>query len=397
MKKIRILNIFLALIIASSSFGQNIEEVLNSVLHNNKSIQTNNNFLNKLNVEAKTGLTLNNPSIGYSRMWDQNNTTAFSEEFEASQSFEFPSSYSYKNTISNLEIEKTEDRRKLFSLDILLEAKLVCTDIIYLRKKKNEIEKRVEYASSLVDNIQSKLKNGFTTQFELDKALISEMAIQNEIMEIENLLLQKEDRLTELNGGKPIKLNLYEYSAQTIPESLPVLFEHIEEIDPLNQLIELEINIAELNIRLTKTGSLPEFEVGYKLEKSALDKFSGVVLGMSLPLWQNKNKVKSSKVNLEHMRSNIIRHENEHYYHVKEIYDEYISASQRLDKFRSLWDQLNYLENIEKALEEGEISTTEYFVELKSLYEIKDNLLDIEKDYQSLLSQLNKYELLEYL
>ncbi len=397
MKKIRIIGLFIALLMAGSSLGQNINDVLSSVLNKNKSIQANNNYLNKLNIEAKTGLTLNNPSVSYVHLWDQNNTSGFSEELEATQSFEFPSSYAYKNTISNLEIEKTEDSRKLFSLGILLEAKLVCTDIIYLRKKKNEIHKRVNYASRLVDNIRSKLMNGFTTQFELDKALISEMAIQNQIMEIENLLQQKEDQLIEMNGGEPIKLNIDEYSAQPIPASLPVLFEHIEEIDPLNKLIELEISIAESNIKLTKTGSLPEFEVGYKLENSPLDKFSGVILGMSLPLWQNKNRVKSSKVNLEHMRSTIVRHENEHYFHVKEIYDKYISASERLEKFQALWKQLNYLENIEKALEEGEISTTEYFVELKSLYEIKDNLLDIEKEYHLLLSQLNKYELLKYL
>lgn len=395
MKKIKILILLIAL--GFSAQAQNIDEVINAVLLHNKSIQANNNYLNKLNIEAKTGLTLDNPTIGYVHLWDQNNTTGFSEEFEASQSFEFPSSYAYRNTMSNLEIEKTEDRRKLFSIEILLEAKMVCTEIIYLRRKEEEATKRYSYANKLVENIRSKLSNGYTTQFELDKALISEMAIQNEMMEIEKKLKLKEDKLIELNGGQPISLTLNNYPSESIPESLEVLFEHIESVDPLNKLIELEIDIAELNIKLTKTGSLPEFEVGYKQERDGIDKFSGVIFGMSIPLWQNKNKVKSSKVNLEHMRSNIVRHENEHYFHVKEIYDEYVSANERLAKFRSLWNQLNYLENIEKALEEGEISSTEYFIELKSLYEIKDNLLDIEKDYQILLSQLNKFDLLEYL
>ena len=58
-------------------------------------------------------------------------------------------------------------------------------------------------------------------------------------------------------------------------------------------------------------------------------------------------------------------------------------------------DQQIYL--LTNSMEEGEISTTEYFIELKSLYEIKDNLLDIEKDYQLLLNQLNKFELLKHL
>ncbi|PKP35647.1 MAG: hypothetical protein CVU00_01540 [Bacteroidetes bacterium HGW-Bacteroidetes-17] len=397
MKKIKILNVFLALIICGSAYAQNQDEVLHSVLLNNKSIQANNTYLNKLNLEAKTGLTLNNPTISYLHLWDQNDNTGYTEEFEAKQSFEFPSSYAYKNIISNLEIEKTEDRRKLFSIDVLLEAKMACTEIIYLKRKKEESNMRANYAMKLVDNIRTKLQNGYTTQFELDKALISEMIIQNEYMDISNLLQKKEDHLVELNGGQAIQLKVIEYPEQPIPESLNALFEHIESIDPLNKLIELEIKIAELNIKLTRTGSLPEFEVGYKLEKSTLDKFSGVILGMSIPLWQNKNKVSVSKINMDHMKSNIVQHENEHYYHIKSIYDDYISASERLSKFQGLWNKLNYLENIEKALEEGEISTTEYFLELKTLYELKDNLLDIEKDYQLLLSQLNKFELLRLL
>ncbi|MBU1014458.1 MAG: TolC family protein [Bacteroidetes bacterium] len=397
MKKIKILNIFLALIICGSVFAQNMDEVLHSVLLNNKSIRANNTYLNKLNIEAKTGLTLNNPTISYSHLWDQNNKTGYGEEFEVFQSFDFPSSYAYKNTISNLEIEKTEDSRKLFSIDILLEAKMACIEIIYLKRKKEESKIRANYAMKLVNNIRTKLQNGYTTQFELDKALISEMIIQNEYMDISNLLQKKEDHLVELNGGQAIQLNIADYPEQPIPESLNTLFEHVESVDPLNKLIELEIKIAELNIKLTRIGSLPEFEVGYKLEKSTLDKFSGVILGMSVPLWQNKNKVSVSKINMDHMKSNIVQHENEHYYHIKSIYDDYISASERLSKFQGLWNKLNYLKNIEKALEEGEISTTEYFLELKTLYELKDNLLDIEKDYQLLLSQLNKFELLKLL
>jgi len=397
MKKIKILNIFLALIICGSVFAQNMDEVLHSVLLNNKSIRANNTYLNKLNIEAKTGLTLNNPTISYSHLWDQNNKTGYGEEFEVFQSFDFPSSYAYKNTISNLEIEKTEDSRKLFSIDILLEAKMACIEIIYLKRKKEESKIRANYAMKLVNNIRTKLQNGYTTQFELDKALISEMIIQNEYMDISNLLQKKEDHLVELNGGQAIQLNIADYPEQPIPESLNTLFEHVESVDPLNKLIELEIKIAELNIKLTRIGSLPEFEVGYKLEKSTLDKFSGVILGMSVPLWQNKNKVSVSKINMDHMKSNIVQHENEHYFHLKSIYDDYISASERLSKFQGLWNKLNYLKNIEKALEEGEISTTEYFLELKTLYELKDNLLDIEKDYQLLLSQLNKFELLKLL
>ncbi|MCP4551445.1 MAG: TolC family protein [Bacteroidetes bacterium] len=396
MKKI-IYIIIIGLLSGSGLTAQNLENIFASILKNNKSILANNYYLNKLNIQVKTGLSLNNPSVSYEYLWDKNSTTKFAQEFEISQGFKFPTSYAYKNTISNLEIEKTVYRRSLFQLEILLETKLVCVEIIHLNKKKLELNERLNYAQQLVSNLQSKLNNGYTTQFELDKAKISELSIQNEVLQLESQLSQKTDHLTELNGGNVITITETEYLVQTIPSSFDVLFEHIEEIDPLKKLIELEISIAELDVKLTRTGALPDFQIGYKSERVMSDKLVGIHLGMSIPLWENKNKVKESIINMDHMKSNIVDHKNEHFFLTKSLFDEFTSSKIRLEKFQDLWDQLNFLQNIEKALEEGEISSTEYFIELKLMYEIKDNLLNIEKDYQLQLTHLNKYELLKYL
>lgn len=396
MKKI-IYIIIIGLLSGQSLSAQYLEDVFSSILKNNKSILANNNYLNKLNIQAKTGLSLNNPSVSYEYLWDKNNAAGFAEEFEISQGFDFPTSYVFKNTISNLEIEKTEYRRSLFQLEVLLETKIVCVEIIHLNKKKLELNERFNYAKQLVTNLQSKLDNGYTTQFELDKAKISKLSIQNEVLQLESRLNQKTDHLTELNGGILLTITETEYLVQTIPASFDALFEHIEEIDPLNKLIELEIGIAELDVKLSRTGALPDFEIGYKSERAQLIKLDGIHIGMSIPLWENKNKVKESIINMDHMKSNIVDHENEHYFLTKSLFDEFISSKIRLEKFQDLWNQLNFLQNIEKALEEGEISSTEYFIELKSVYEIKDNLLNIEKEYQLQLTRLNKYELLNYL
>ena len=46
-----------------------------------------------------------------------------------------------------------------------------------------------------------------------------------------------------------------------------------------------------------------------------------------------------------------------------------------------------------KALETGQISMIDYFVEITLLYDSMQNYLDVEKEYQNAVAQLLQYQL----
>jgi hypothetical protein len=62
-------------------------------------------------------------------------------------------------------------------------------------------------------------------------------------------------------------------------------------------------------------------------------------------------------------------------------------------EYQQLTNSLTSVTLLEKALKGGEISTTEFFVELGSYYGIYDQLLTIEKEYFQTIEVLNKYQL----
>ena len=54
---------------------------------------------------------------------------------------------------------------------------------------------------------------------------------------------------------------------------------------------------------------------------------------------------------------------------------------------------VNNNELLNKALQLGEISSLQYFMELNYYYDSYDNFLNLESDYYQVIAELNKYQL----
>ena len=53
----------------------------------------------------------------------------------------------------------------------------------------------------------------------------------------------------------------------------------------------------------------------------------------------------------------------------------------------------NILDLLDKAMQKGEISLSEYYYELMVFYDNKEELLNMEKEFNITLAKLNKYSL----
>ena len=64
----------------------------------------------------------------------------------------------------------------------------------------------------------------------------------------------------------------------------------------------------------------------------------------------------------------------------------------RADYAKVLEQQRN-IELLNKALDAGQISVIEYFTEVSTLYQSRETLLQLEKDYRTATAQIYRYEL----
>ena len=76
-----------------------------------------------------------------------------------------------------------------------------------------------------------------------------------------------------------------------------------------------------------------------------------------------------------------------------QLYDEALSLSLSIKEYRETFARQRDLTLLRKALDGGEISMIEYFVEVSVVYQSQSNLLQLENQYQKAMARLYKSRL----
>lgn len=197
--------LILVVIIASfsmSTFAQSdISQVLEAVEKNNKSIQANKRYLEAKRAEFKTGLTPYDPQVEYDYLFGSPDGAGNQRDFSLTQRLDFPTTYKRKRELSSQQIAQTIVQQKVHRQDILLQAKLVALQIIYLNRKGAELNRGLVNSQQLVGDYQKKLEKGDVTILEVNKAKLQLLNIQSEVALNHNEIQVHTTKLTQLNGG----------------------------------------------------------------------------------------------------------------------------------------------------------------------------------------------------
>lgn len=383
----------------SLAFSQNVQaqstinSVLSSIEKNNKTIQANAQFWEYKKLEYRTGLTPSNPTVEYDYMIGSPSNAGNQTDFVVNQSFDFPTAYSKKKQLSNEQIAQSEFQLLSTRQNVLLEAKYVCIELVYRNKFQTELLKRKTNTEKWFVAFQKRLEKGEGNILDVNKAKLQLIEIKAVFQDNLSIINQLNQKLTELNGGIVINFTDTVYlEVATIPDFVTMETE-IESMDPNRKLLEQEKIIGQKQLELTKAMSLPKLETGYHYQAILGQRFSGIHLGLSIPLWENKNKVQAQEANLTFADLNLQEHRNEHYYHIQQSYEKQQNLNLTLKEYESLFKDLNTAELLDKSLILGEISTIDYFMEMSFYFEAIKNYLETEKEYHQTIAELYKYQL----
>lgn len=371
----------------------NLDLILLNISKNNKSISAGKQYFDMKKTEFNTGLTLNDPVVEFDYLWGSPAEAGNQTELMIAQSFDFPSVYSNKNRLAESQSKQSVYEFGILKQNILLESKKTCIELIYRNKLSMQLAERRISNEKLTEDFQIKLQKGDGNLPDLNKAKLQLIEINNEYQKNITAINILNQKLTELNGGIPVSLNDTSYPNVMVLPEFENLENEIEASDYARKFLEQEKVIAKNSIDLSKSQSLPKFELGYHYQGILGDKYHGVHFGISIPLWENRNKVKLQQSKLLYSDLEIQNHQNEHYYEIKMLYENYLNLKNTLEQYESVFTTLNNTELLNKSLALGEISTIEYFMELSYFYNSYDNFLEIEKDYFTVIAELYKHKL----
>ena len=391
--KLYILSIMLLGALTSRA-QSSIDEVLKSVENNNKSLQANVKLTDAQKLESQTGKFLANPSFEWEQMWGNRNNPGSEHSFTVKQSLDFPSTYTNKNKIAALKSGTFDLQFTAYRQQLLLTAKQTCIEIIYLRKQKVLLDERLGNAESMFALYQKRLASGDANQLELNKIQLELLNAQNQSRLNQAALNAALEQLQNLNGGNPITFENTEYP---IGESL-INFEQLQTdfiaADPNLKGLAGEQEIAKREIKLNRSLSLPQFDIGYKRSASSGNVASnGFVVGVSIPLFENKNTVKKAKAQAEFATASLEDNRLNLRTNLQQLYHQAEALQVSRQDYAKVLKQQRNVELLNKALNAGQLSVIDYFVELTTFYDSQQSYLDVEKEYHNILAQLYQYKL----
>ena len=372
---------------------QAVTGVLQQVAANNKTLQAAERHRDARKLGYRTGLNPEDPLVEYDYLNGSPAEAGNQKEFSVTQRIDFPTAYGRRRRVSTLQTGQADYQLAVQRQDILLEAQQTALQLINLNRQAGELKKRHEAIDELYQRFQKSTRAGEGNVLDENKARLRLLDIRTSLQVNEAERRKQAEKLTELNGGQPIPL------ADTVYASLPEIpdFETLDSLveatDPRLKVLEQQLAVEEEKVALARALALPKLQGGYRFQGILGQTYQGVHAGVSVPLWERRNTVKTQQAYSRYAQAQLEAERVAHRQELKRFYEAYQALQGALENYQNLLRKSDNLRVLEKALRLGEISAAEYFVELSFYYDAYDNYLELEADSQQAAAQLLRFRL----
>ena len=379
--------------IAPLSAQNSMNSVLDSIEQNNTTLKALRETEEAQKLENKTDIYLSDPEIGFNYLWGNPSSVGTRQDISVKQNFDFPTISGLKSKVANEQNRLIEWQYKSDRMNILLEAKQYYLDLIYYNSLLKELSVRKEHAKTIAISQKERLDRGDGNILELNNVQLNLSTIQGEITRIETDRNTAISNLMRLNGGKDIASTESEFQAIELPVNFDNWYETASSKNPVLAYVKQEIEVSKKQVSLSKSMGLPTFSAGYMSEKVVGQRYQGVSVGISVPLWSNKNKVKQAKSAVRAAESRQADVKQQLYSQLQTLYNRTSGLKNVADNYRAALSSANNSILLKKALDAGEISLVDYIVEIGLYYNTINQALQAELDYQKAFAELSAAEL----
>lgn len=389
MKKIILAAMAFAAVVSAKA--QDINAVLKSVEQNNRELKALLKGNEAADIENKSQNTLEDLSIEYSPFFQSETSGIASSELVITQGFDFPTLYGARKKAGQLQRNVLDMQYQTARRDILVNAKKLCLDIINYNKQKQLLQERRKNADELLAMFELKFKNGDATSLELNKIKLDRMNLETELVQADTKHANAMQQLQALNGGQPIEVNMTEYPQAPADDEV-TMYEKAVATDWTVRTAQASVLAAEQDVKVNKQSWIPKFEIGYRRNTEGDNASNGFLIGGSIPLFSSKNKVKIAKAR---QTEAVMQHANARI-NAENSARTMITQMKQLKASADAYDvplMRQTLKLLRTAVENGEISVTEYYVEADNIYKNMITYMDIERQYQDALTEIYKNEL----
>ncbi|MPM59473.1 hypothetical protein SDC9_106317 [bioreactor metagenome] len=370
-----------------------INELLRSVETHNTELKAFSQRMQAQKTENKLSNNLPDPTVSYSHLWGADNSSETIGELIVSQSMDFPTLYHTRRQLNRQKNAMADHEYQLKRRAILLKAQEICFDIILLRKEQLLLKERHQNASELAILYQQRIESGDANVIELNKVKLELLNAKTEASINETNLKKKEEELIILNGSIPFQTEQLTYPSIVLPTDYAEIKDDVLNGELALAALEQESRVGHNLLKVAQESWLPKLEIGYRRNTESGAPFNGFVVGFSVPLFENKGKVKMARQQLLSTELSKEQVKSETSYNALQNFREAQKTKLLMDEYASLFKEHSDLLILKEALKSGQISLIEYFSEAAIIYQSQLNYLQLENKYHKTVASLFKNKL----
>lgn len=386
----------IAILILIASIGavkaqSNLYTVLQQVDSNNLTLKSLRQRLEADRIASRIGLNPGNPQAEVIYQWgspvDIGNKTTIS----ITQEFSFPTAYIYRAKLAKGVSKSLEHEYRTKRGELLKQAGFIYADLVYHNALIKELQKQQKSAQVISQSLKQKFDAGEIgiipyTQAELMYRELNARLAQT-MLEQKNL----SDELVALNGSISIAVSDTLMLTPDLPDSFETWYAQNESLNPELAFFSNEMENSLTRLKLAKAEFLPKFNTGYASEELVGERFQGVVVGVSIPLWEKSNTIRYAKANQKYIQlladDYFLTYKNS----AGRLFKKASALRELLAQLSENINRLDITQKLNLALEKGEISIVDYYTELNNYNSIKERFLQLQLEYIKAYIELNRY------
>lgn len=335
------------------------EPYMKLVLENNPTLRAAREAYQVDLMKAGTGNTPPNPEVEFGYLFGSPSEIGNRIDFSVSQEVDFPTTYIHRSRARKIRNSQAELEYLLARQEILMLARQLMIESVYLNHKQKLLEDRLSQARAIHEAFQQKVAAGEEDQLSLNQSRIHLVSLESDYEQTRTMMLNKQLAIKEVTGG-----NIVDFTETMLPAGSKIIRDSIisayrQSPDLLLYQKELELKREEQSVMVGQ--NLPKLSAGYYSE-SVLDvKFKGFQVGLSIPLWENTHTIKNAKSEVVFAEADVQRFTFQLEKEVEQFLNQLDNLELRIQNLDAALETGNSLELLAVSLNSGEISLTEYF------------------------------------
>ena len=365
-----------------------VERVLQSVEQHNTTLVALRHETEAAKVGNHTNLNLPNPEVEFGYLWGSPSSIGHRKDVSAVQSFDFATVTGAKRRLARQQDALADWQYKESRMQLLLEAHHLCLDAIYYNAMCKELMQRKQYAEEITSAQQKRLEQGDINRIEYNQVKLDLAAVSAELMRCNTERAAVMAELQRLNGGEPLLIEATDYPAVAIANDFEAWYAEAEQKSPALAYVKQQIDVANRELAVRRADGLPTVSLGFMGEYVSGENYQGVKVGMSIPLWANKNRVRQAKAEVEAVKARQTDARQQFYSRLHNLFVQQRGLRQVVQSYKEALRATDNTSLLKKALDAGSISTMDYLLGARMYYDAVNQKMDACRAWQKTVAEM---------